>query len=90
MKILRGSPSDPRRRTRRRRRVDQRGVALILVMGAITVLTVFLTQLQEETSSELAAALAERDARITQLETQLQMLLRFLSISGVDLPRGGF
>ncbi len=37
-------------------------MALILVLGAITVLTVFLTQLQEETSSELAAALAERDA----------------------------
>jgi general secretion pathway protein K len=37
-------------------------VALILVLGAITVLTVFLTQLQEETSSELAAALSERDA----------------------------
>jgi general secretion pathway protein K len=55
-------PGDPRRKTRRRRRVDERGVALILVMGAITVLTVFLTQLQEETSSELAAALSERDA----------------------------
>ena len=37
-------------------------MALILVLGAITVLTVFLTQLQEETSSELAAALSERDA----------------------------
>ena len=41
-------------------------------------------------NKEIDAALAERDARITQLETQLQMLLRFLSISGVDLPRGGF
>ncbi len=50
------------RRVRRRGRVDERGVALILVLGAITVLTVFLTQLQEETSSELAGALAERDA----------------------------
>jgi general secretion pathway protein K len=54
--------SDPRRATRRKRRADERGIALILVMGAITVLTVFLTQLQDETSSELAAALAERDA----------------------------
>jgi general secretion pathway protein K len=51
-----------RRHIRRRRRVDERGIALILVLGAITVLTVFLTQLQEETSSELAAALSERDA----------------------------
>lgn len=61
-RFQRKSGSDPRRRTRRRRRVDERGVALILVMGAITVLTVFLTQLQEETSSELSAALSERDA----------------------------
>jgi general secretion pathway protein K len=47
---------------RRRRAADQRGVALVMVLGAITVLTVFLTELQEETSSELSAALADRDA----------------------------
>jgi general secretion pathway protein K len=46
----------------RKRRKDRRGVALVMVLGAITVLTVFLTELQEETSSELSAALSERDA----------------------------
>lgn len=51
-----------RRKIRRRPRTGERGVALILVLGSITLLTVFLTQLQEETSSELAAALAERDS----------------------------
>jgi general secretion pathway protein K len=51
-----------RRLKRRRRRVDERGIALILVLSSITLLTVFLTQLQEETSSELSAALAERDS----------------------------
>jgi len=51
-----------KRKTRRKQRADERGVALILVLGSITLLTVFLTQLQEETSSELAAALSERDA----------------------------
>ncbi|MGK3968110.1 general secretion pathway protein GspK [Sorangium sp. So ce1667] len=52
------------RRARRRfqRRGDRRGVALVMVLGAITVLTVFLTELQEETSTELSAALADRDA----------------------------
>lgn len=49
-------------RARRRRRKNKRGVALIMVLGAITVLTVFLTELQEETTAELSAALAERDA----------------------------
>jgi general secretion pathway protein K len=57
-----GRKSPARRRSRRRTRADERGIALILVLGAITVLTVFLTQLQEDTSSELAAALSERDA----------------------------
>ena len=46
----------------KKRRADRRGVALVMVLGAITILTVFLTELQEETSSELSAALAERDA----------------------------
>jgi general secretion pathway protein K len=46
----------------RRARSRRRGVALIMVLGAITLLTVFLTELQDETSSELSAALAERDA----------------------------
>lgn len=50
------------RRARRLRRKNKRGVALIMVLGAITVLTVFLTELQEETTAELSAALAERDA----------------------------
>lgn len=51
-----------RRQRRLRARHDRRGVALILVMGAVTVLTLFLTELQENTSAELSAALAERDA----------------------------
>jgi general secretion pathway protein K len=66
-----------RRRTRRKARVDERGIALILVLGAITVLTVFLTQLQEDTSSELAAALSERDA----------LKAEYFARSGVNLAR---
>lgn len=66
-----------RRRTRRRRRADERGIALILVLGSITLLTVFLTQLQEETSSELAAALSERDA----------LKAEYYARSGINLTR---
>jgi general secretion pathway protein K len=47
---------------RRPKRGDQRGVALVMTLGAITVLTVFLTELQDQTASELSAALSERDA----------------------------
>jgi hypothetical protein len=41
-------------------------------------------------NKEIDAALSERDARIERLEMQLKMLLQFMSVSGVDLPRGGF
>lgn len=66
-----------RRSTSRRRRADERGVALLLVLGAITVLTVFLTELQQDVSADLAAALAERDA----------LQAEYIARSGVDLSR---
>ncbi|WP_394821113.1 general secretion pathway protein GspK [Pendulispora albinea] len=39
----------------------ERGIALIMVLGSIAVLTVMLAEFQDETSTELAAALADRD-----------------------------
>lgn len=58
----RPSPVVARLRAARRRAARRRGVALVMVLGAITVLTVFLVELQEDTSASLAAALSERDA----------------------------
>jgi len=49
-------------RLRRRRR----GVALILVLAALTVLTVMLTEIQDESSAEFGSALAARDALIAE------------------------
>jgi len=49
------------RAKRRARRARERGIALIMVLGAIAVLTVMLAEFQDETSTELAAALADRD-----------------------------
>ncbi|HMJ11751.1 MAG TPA: type II secretion system protein GspK, partial [Polyangiaceae bacterium] len=51
-----------RRWPRRSRRQQQRGVALVLVLGALTIMTVMLTEFQDETSAELGSALSERDA----------------------------
>jgi general secretion pathway protein K len=45
----------------RRRCASKRGVALLMVLSAITVLAIFLSELQEQTSADLSAALAERD-----------------------------
>ena len=43
------------------KRRGQRGVALIMVLLAIAVLTVFLTDVQQESSATFSAAVAERD-----------------------------
>ncbi len=49
------------RRSRARRRAKERGIALIMVLGAIAVLTVMLAEFQDETSADVASAMADRD-----------------------------
>lgn len=66
------------RKVRRRRRLsNQRGVALILVLGALTILTVMLTESQDESSADFASALATRD----------QLIAEYAAKSGVNLSR---
>lgn len=55
------SPKFKRAMERRRARAKKRGIALIMVLGAITIMTVFLTELQTDTTAAVAGALAERD-----------------------------
>ncbi len=62
---------------RRRRRKRQRGVALIMVLSSITVLTVMLAEFQDETSAELGSALSERDALVAE----------YAAVSGINLSR---
>jgi general secretion pathway protein K len=45
----------------RKKRKRERGVALVLVLGALTILAVMLTDFQDETSAELGSALSARD-----------------------------
>src|SRR5690606_36958442 len=47
------------RRARRRR--GERGVALLMVIGALTILSVMLTEFQDATSAELGSSVASRD-----------------------------
>lgn len=47
---------------RHRRRSRPRGVALVLVLSALSILAVMLAEFQDETSAELGSAIAERDA----------------------------
>ena len=71
------SPPTESFRPRRRRKRSRRGVALIMVLAAITVLTVLLTEFQDEASSELSGALTDRDA----------LKAEYLARSGINLSR---
>lgn len=57
-----GQVSRPRPARRHPRRSRERGVAVVLVLGALTILTVMLTDFQDETSAELGSALSARDS----------------------------
>ncbi|MEZ4372441.1 MAG: type II secretion system protein GspK [Polyangiaceae bacterium] len=46
----------------RKRHSKQRGVALIMVLGALAVLTVMLTEFQTESTADLSSALSHRDS----------------------------
>ncbi len=67
------------RRALRKRfsRASRRGVALILVLGALTILTVVLTEAQNESAADLAGALAARD----------QLVGEYAAKSAVNLSR---
>jgi general secretion pathway protein K len=65
------------RRARRRRLRRERGVALMLVLGALTILTVMLTETQDESSADFSSALATRD----------QLVAEYAARSGMNLAR---
>jgi general secretion pathway protein K len=62
---------------RRAKRRNERGVALVLVIGAIAIMTVMLTEFQDEASGDLAAAISDRDA----------LKAEYLARSGINLSR---
>lgn len=62
---------------RRRRRAKRRGVALIMVMATLTVMTVMVAEFQLDASSTYASAMAARDA----------MQAEYMARSAVNLTR---
>jgi len=55
-------PTSPKRKPRRKLRAKERGAALIMVLGSLTILAVMLAEYQDEMSTEFASALSDRDA----------------------------
>jgi len=84
------SPS-PRIQTRRKRRrlARQRGVALILVLSALTIMTVMLTESQDESSADFASALATRDQLIGEYAAKSAINLSRLLIAAEPTIRKG-
>jgi general secretion pathway protein K len=64
-----------------RARRQRRGVALIIVLAALTVLTVMLTEIQDESSAEFGSALAARDALVAEYAAKSAVNLSRLLIA---------
>ncbi len=80
------TPRGPRRRLgararRVRARRARRGVALILVLSSLTILTVMLSEIQDESSAELGASLSARDALVAEYAARSAVNLSRLLIA---------
>jgi|GEM_PF-225825 len=71
----------PARARALRARRQRRGVALIIVLAALTVLTVMLTEIQDESSAEFGSALAARDALVAEYAAKSAVNLSRLLIA---------
>lgn len=74
---------------RRRTRSKRRGVALIMVLGALTILTVMLAEFQDETSAEFGSALSQRDAIKAEYAARSAVNLSRLLIASEPTIRRG-
>ena len=79
----------PIKKLRRRRgsRTKERGIALVMVMGAIAILTVMLAEFQDETSAELAAATGQRDSIQAEYDARSSINLARLLIASEPTMR---
>lgn len=69
------------RARRLRARRQRRGVALILVLSALTILTVMLSEVQDENAAEFASALSARDAVVAEYAAKSAINLSRLLIA---------
>ncbi len=71
----------------RRARKRERGVALVMVIGAIAVLASMLAEFQEETSAELGAAMAHRDSMKAEYHARSAIYLSRLLLAAEPTMR---
>jgi general secretion pathway protein K len=83
-----GRASRAEQKARARRRSKEAGIALIMVLGAIAVLTVMLAEFQDDTSAELASAMADRDSVQAEYMARSALNLSRLLIASEPTIRG--
>ena len=67
----------PKRRNKKRARGDRRGIALLLVLSSIALMTITVVDFQEDQLTDLQSAYAEKDALVAE----------YMAKSGVNLAR---
>ncbi len=77
------------RARRRKARARERGVALVLVIGAITMMATMFAEFQEETGAEFAAALSSRDSVQAEYNARSALNLGRLILSTEPTMRKG-
>ena len=80
-------PMSPRARARARRRRAERGVALIMVLGAIAIMVVMLAEFQDDAGAEFAAATAARDGVQAEYYARSAINLERLLIASEPMMR---
>src|ERR1700733_11113157 len=83
------TPSSRRAVARARRRKRERGVALIMVLGAIAVMVVMLAEFQDDAGAELASATAARDSVQAEYHARSAINLSRLLIAAEPTMRTG-
>jgi general secretion pathway protein K len=78
-----------RRLRRLRRRARKRGVALIMVLASLTILTMMLAEFQADTSATLASAMADRDGVQAEYDARSAVNLSRLLIAMEPTIRQG-
>ncbi len=79
----------PEATRRRRARPDERGVALIMVLGAIAIMVVMLAEFQDDAGTEFAAATAVRDSVQAEYFARSAINLSRLLIAAEPTMRAG-
>jgi general secretion pathway protein K len=82
-------PPPNRAAVRARRRKRERGVALIMVLGAIAIMIVMLAEFQDEAGAEFAAATAARDSVQAEYFARSAINLARLLIAAEPTMRAG-